>query len=991
MFTLVSRHPLPVLQATLEQYVAEASGTRHVHLRTESDELAFLVGFPTVPEHSDGRAHILEHLALCGSERFPVADPFFAMMRRSTATFMNAMTYADRTVYPFATTDRADFFNLMDVYLDATFFPKLDYLSFRQEGWRHVVKPVNGASSGASIGYQGVVLNEMKGAYGNPMRIMDRGLDALLFEGTTYAVDSGGDPLVIPELTHEALLAFHASHYHPSQAFFLTAGRIEAAEIQARIAEQVLQRKPGRQPLRMPGLAPAWTQPRLTDIRIPSAEARADEFGVQLAWRMSESRDALSTARFQLLARGLLGDASAPVLKAMESAGFGRPSRMNGVNPGARQLSFHLGMEGLTEDQIEPARTCMLRALEAAARDGVPASVFEAAIRDMRVSQREIRGGGMPDALSRLLGAVPALMYGIDVLPAFDNEAVLAVLEREFADPETFKRLVRELLAHETFLVARILPDATFASERGRIEAERLVAQSALLSDADLKRIADEDAALVAHRSQGSRTDMLPRIRPQDLSREPRRVPAISEPRPGVAAVEVASNGVSYATLAVDLGGFERADWPWLALYVDMVGELGAGDMGYEQAAAWRQRKVPGFSIYLDALVGAGKDTADDAAQETVNGESKGKLITSLCIHASGLQEQHADLVEVIRTWADAPRFDEIERIAFLARSLVEDRLTGLPNQSDRLASLTATAPLSARQAFDDATRGVASLPFLHALKAQLQEADGPARVAATLAGLQARLLAAPRRITWVASQPLTEDLLELVPPQAGAAASTPAAGASPTAEPANAALLLSGQVNHCFIAWPAPGMTHADAAPLALAAELLTHRVLHRRLREEGGAYGGSAGYSSEDGLFTMSSYRDPRLAATYADFHAALDELLAAEYSQEALEEAILGVVKRLDKPLSPQGQGMEAVRLARRGVTLAQRAAYRDAVLDCTLEQVHRAADLWLKRGRPSRAAAATTADQDLAGLQPVEVLRAPAASVAPGAAALEPARV
>lgn len=167
--------------------------------------------------------------------------------------------------------------------------------------------------------------------------------------------------------------------------------------------------------------------------------------------------------------------------------------------------------------------------------------------------------------------------------------------------------------------------------------------------------------------------------------------------------------------------------------------------------------------------------------------------------------------------------------------------------------------------------------------------------------------------------------------------------------------------------------MTHQDAPGLAVAAELLTHRVLHRRLREQGGAYGGSASYSSEDGLFTMSSYRDPRVAGTYADFNAGLEELLGSDYTQEALEEAIVGVIKRLDKPLSPYDQGMEAVRLRRRGVTLAHRKDFRERVLTCTLEQVLRAADLWLKQGTPSRAAAVTTADQDLAGLLPVDALR------------------
>jgi len=955
MFRKLSDHPLPVLKAVLEQYVAEDTGTRHVHLRTEADELAFLVGFPTVPQVSDGRAHILEHLALCGSERFPVADPFFRMMRRSLSVFMNAMTYADRTVYPFATTDRADYFNLMDVYLDATFFPKLDELSFRQEGWRHL-------ADGAKLSLGGVVLNEMKGVYGNPTRVLMRGLDAHLFEGTTYAVDSGGDPLVIPELTHQALLAFHASHYHPSQAFFLTAGRIPAEEIQARIAVQVLTRKPGRHPLRMPELAPAWHAPRFADVRVPSQKAGPEEFGVQLAWRMTESRDALRTGRCQLFARGLLGDASAPVLKAMQSAGFGRPSQYNGVNTGARQLALHLGMEGLSERQIDAARQVITEALHAAARDGVPPPVFQAAIRDMRFNQRQIRGGGMPDALSRLLEAVPALMYGAEVLPSFDNEEVLTVLEQEFADPAFFKGMVRDVLENPTCLVARVIPDAHYARDRDALEAERLRAKAASLSDAELRRIQAEAEALVAHRAENARTDVLPRIAPVDVDREPRRVPAVLDVDAGAVAVEVASNGISYGTLSVDLSGFDRKDWPWLTLYGDLLPGLGAKSMRFEKASAWRQQRVPAFGVYLDALV-------EDEGSDT--------LVPALCLFASGLNECCADITAVVKAWADEPRFDELDRIAFLARSLVDELFAKLPENGGQLAAWAAAAPLAGSKAFGHQTRGLAALPFWHSLKLQLQSPEGLRAVAAKLGDLHEQLRVSPRRVTWVSSQPRADEVRELLgaaeqaaPPQSRRLATEAPVSSAP--ERANLALVFSGQVNHCYMVWRAPGMTHVDAPGLAVAAELLTHRVLHRRLREQGGAYGGSASYSGEDRLFTMSSYRDPRLAGTYADFSAGLEELLSSDYTQEALEEAIIGVVKRLDKPLSPYDQGMEAVRLRRRGVTFAHRKDFRERVLSCTLEQTLHAARVWLKQGTPSRAAAACTADQDLDGLVPVDVL-------------------
>ncbi|RYE73105.1 MAG: peptidase M16, partial [Oxalobacteraceae bacterium] len=357
--------PINAMQAVLREYEDPASGARHIHLATDDAEMVFLVAFPTVPDKDDGRAHILEHLALCGSRRYPVRDPFFSMLRRSTATYMNAMTYPDRTVYPFASTSKADFFNLLGVYLDAAFFPKLDYLDFLQEGWRYTLED-------GKLGYGGVVFNEMKGAFADPMRALAQGMDAVLFKGTTYEVESGGDPLAIPSLTHDDLKQFHASHYHPSQAVFMTAGAIDPLEVQQVIAEHVLSRLEGTAPRMMPELAPTWDAPQETTIRIPSPTAKDDEFGIQLAWLAGESADANAYYRAQLLEAGLVGDASAPLLHAMESAGYGRPSAFNGMDPSHRQLVFHLGMEGLTRAQTGIARDLIWRTLEKTAETGVP-------------------------------------------------------------------------------------------------------------------------------------------------------------------------------------------------------------------------------------------------------------------------------------------------------------------------------------------------------------------------------------------------------------------------------------------------------------------------------------------------------------------------------------------------------------------------------------------------------------------------------------------
>ena len=398
-FELLRTHSIPSLQATLEEYRDPATGARHVHLANDEADLAFLVAFPTVPDNSDGRAHILEHLALSGSERFPVRDPFFSMMRRSTATFMNAMTYADRTVYPYASTDARDYFNLLDVYLDATFFPKLDYLNFRQEGWRHVFE-------GGKLAYQGVVFNEMKGAFADPGRALYHGLLANLLPGTTYEVVSGGDPLDIPGLTHAALKEFHASHYHPSQALFMTAGPVPAREIQQRIGERVLSRLPGSAAPKLPQLA-ALEAPRQAAIKVPAQAGRDDVFGIQFAWVLGESADSTAFQQAHLLEAGLLGDASAPLRKAMESAGYGRPSRMNGVDNSARQLAFHLGMEGLKQHQVADAQIRIWGALEQAAHTGVPEGILRAALRDIRYQQRNTATGTAFSMRIRTFGIWP--------------------------------------------------------------------------------------------------------------------------------------------------------------------------------------------------------------------------------------------------------------------------------------------------------------------------------------------------------------------------------------------------------------------------------------------------------------------------------------------------------------------------------------------------------------------------------------------------------
>lgn len=953
-FEKIGSRAIPTLQATVEEYISPRTGARHIHLASDQAEKVFLVAFPTVPDVSDGRAHILEHLSLCGSQRYPVRDPFFSMMRRSTATFMNAFTYADRTVYPFSSTDRKDFFNLLDVYLDATFFPNLDYLNFLQEGWRYVLKD-------GKLAYQGVVFNEMKGAFNDPVRALYSGIENTLLAGTTYEVESGGDPLVIPELTHQMLKDFHASHYHPSQAVFMTAGDISAAEVQEEIERRVLSKLPATAAPRMlPELAEAWSAPKTNEVRIPSQQAKDDEYGLQFAWLLGESSDIEAYFNAYLLSSGLLGDSSSPVMKAMESAGYGRPSALNGHDNGPRQLIFHLGMEGLTEPQIEQARARIWAALEQAAEQGVPHESLQAALRDVRYSQRDTASGRMPNALSRLLNGLPIAMRGGDVFLAFDNEEHLAKLEQAIADPAYFKGLVRALLDNPTRLTTRVVPDADYFKQRDAVEEARLEERTRALTDVERARIEADSAALEQHQGLPSNSDVLPRIRPADVSAAPR--PALPLPAPVANAdgaivlpFEIASNGLSYVRVGYDVSGFAVEDWSWLRLWVDLVTQLGVGDMDYEEADAWRQRVAPSYDLNLDATQLPG-----------------GALSLELWLSASGLREEHAGIAELVsRSLAEA-RFDEHERLAFLIDSQVQDRLNNLAQAGNRYASLAASAPLSPLRRFDDIVSGVASLPFQGEVLELSKTPEGLAHISGRLNALHQRVIGMTPTVLAAGAGDDGRELGSLLKLPASQAIVPTVAPKPDSIEPGNAALHAVSQINHCVISWRVPMLHEDGAAALAVGAELMTNQLLHVALREKGGAYGGSAGYNGGSGTFSMASYRDPRLNETYADFHAAIEQTLEGEFSQEMLEEAIICVIKGMDKPNSPYDQVLHAWSLKRRGITEELRQRFRTQVLNCSLADIRSAVRTWLKDGQASRAAFVGDLSQDLGGLTAVDLL-------------------
>lgn len=969
-FTLSRESAIPSLGVVFQEYSDAQSGAKHIHLQSKDAESAFMVSFPTVPRADDGRAHILEHLSLCGSEKFPTRDPFFAMTRRSLATFMNAMTSPDHTSYPFASQDKQDFLNLLEVYLDAAFFPKLDRMDFLQEGWR-----LDFDEKG-NLAYNGVVFNEMKEPMADPDRQLHHELTRALKPGTTYAFESGGDPLSIPSLTHADLVEFHKTHYHPSRAVFWSYGAIDPAEIQARIQSEVISKIPTRLPRIEPDSAAPPLAPRKVDISIPSQGERA-EHGFVVGWLLGEiGADYEKLCDWQIFSRALFGDAASPMSLALEGAGFGRPD-FCGLEDSSRQAVFYCGMAGLEEREVPKAREAIFSALERVARDGIPHGRLESLLRDFELDSQEIRGGRTPHGLRALLAMAPIELNGGDPLMAIDARPSLDRAKRDIADPDFARRMARELIASPARVEARVSPDADFVPARARAEQAALKAAREAMTPADVERVKRESRELQARQRAPVDASCLPRILPSQISPE---VPASLTPQfepgsataPARALVEAPTNGVGYFTLALDASALEPEDWRWLDLGASLAMQLGFAGMGFEQADLWKSEHGSDFSCAAGASSASAASGSSMALRLTYSGRA--------------LDREAGSMARAVVQLSLAPRFDEADRLAFLIQSSHQEQQQRISQMGAGLAGWALGNAFGAVGSYSQAVGGLSELEFLAELDAQSRTPDGAAAIAERLASTFAKLSRAPALMAFVGSREAAShafsEAAAAIGERAGPATFDSVARPIPAPDRAPAdsiALAGPGQLNYCHAAWEAPKLGHADCGPLLVLAEYLRNTYLHRALREEGGAYGSGASMHLSHGYFGMSSYRDPRLAGTYADFARAATAAVDAPIEPEHLDEAIISVMQTLDKPGAPRERASSALNRSLCGIDLATRSALRASVLGATAEDLRRVSRAYLA-GAPIRRVAyvspVSLGEAAELGLREVQVASAPA---------------
>ena len=924
---------IPSLNIVMEKYIHRVTGALHYHLASENEENVFLVAFRTVPMDSTGVAHILEHTALCGSERFPVRDPFFMMIRRSLNTFMNAFTSSDWTAYPFASKNKKDFNNLLNVYLDAAFFSRLDEMDFMQEGHRLEFSDPDNADS--ELEYKGVVFNEMKGAMSSTNSVLWQTISKYLYPTTTYHYNSGGEPENIPELSYEQLKKFYKSHYHPSNSVFMTFGDISAHEHQQYFEDLALSKFEKLNIKIEVGDEQRYSSPLRFEEPYAADNDEADKSHVVIAWLLGQSTDLGEVFEAQLLSSVLLDNSASPLLKALETSHLGNsPSPMCGLEDSSREMSFMAGLEGCSLESTEAVETLVISTLQQLAETGIPQDQIDAALHQLELNQREISGDSYPYGLQLILMGLSTALHRGDPISLLNIDPVLDRLRESIKNPSFIPGLITSLLLENPHRITVTMnPDGELANRKIEAEKAQLAAIKQSLSPEQVAEIINRSKALTARQNQEDDPAVLPKVGLSDVPSKISEPECLNEILANSALpcsfYDRGTNGLSYQQIVIDLPQFEPELLKVLPLYTSCLTEFGVGDIDYADVQVWQSQISGGINCFSSI-----KSNIDN--EQMVSGY--------ITFSSKSLAANHKRLTELLQKTFLKVRFDEPQRLAELIEQICARKENSIIGQGHSLAMNLAASKMNPTAQLTHEFGGLTGIKQLKELRDRLNDAGTCTELFDKFRQLHEQVLAGNKQFLAIGEQNYKDSILTDIN-DLWVSNEKPSQlerfSLSPVRESVNEAWSTATQVNFCAKAYPTVATSHKDNATLHVLAGYLRNGFLHRAIREQGGAYGGGASQDANSASFRFYSYRDPRLLATLSDFDASIQWLLNEPQAPHQLEEAVLGVIATMDKPSSPSGEAKQAFYNRLFGRSLEHRMQFRERVLSTTLEDLRRVA--------------------------------------------------
>lgn len=938
-FEKISEQTINECKSTAILYKHKKTGAEVMSVLNDDENKVFGVVFRTPPKDSTGIPHILEHSVLCGSRKYPLKEPFVELLKGSLHTFLNAFTYPDRTCYPVASTNTKDFYNLVDVYLDAVFFPKCveDFQTFQQEGWHY---ELNDPSE--DISYKGVVFNEMKGVYSQPDNIHGRIAQQTLFPDNTYGVDSGGDPKVIPKLTFEEFKEFHRRYYHPSNARIWFYGDDDPNE-RLRILSEYLDQFEASAAPNESKVVPQklFKEPVKIIEKYPASEGGDlhKKHMISLNWLLSdEPLDLQTELTLGFLDHLLLGTPASPLRKVLLESGLGEALFGSGMEDELLQPQFSVGLKGVSKDDIPKVEELIIKTLRNLAEEGFASEAVEATINTIEFSLRENNTGSFPRGLSLMLRSIGKWIYDMDPFEPLKYEEPLQSLKARIAEEgpkAVFSPLIEKFILNNPHLVTiEMQPDPEKASQEETAEKEVLQKVKASMTEEDLAELARATQELRLKQETPDPPEALksvPSLSLQDIPKKPLYVPTEIGEINGVKVLQhdLFTNDVIYSEVVFDMSSLKKEQLQLVPLFCQSLLEMGTKDMDFVQLNQLIGRKTGGISVYPFTSAVRGK--VDPCTHIIVRGKAM-----------AGRVEDLFSLMNCILQDVQFTEQRRFKQFVSQSKARMENRLRG---SGHGIAASRLDAKLNVAGWITEQMGGLSYLEFLKDLEKKIDQNWDD--ISSSLEDIRKSLLSRKGCLVnmtadgknLVNSSKYLEKFLDSLPN------TPPSETGSWNAQlsPVNEAIVIPTQVNYVGKAANLYETGYQLNGSAYVISKYIGTTWLWDRVRVSGGAYGGFCDFDTHSGVFSYLSYRDPNLLKTLDVYDGTADFLRQLELDNDALTKAIIGTIGDVDSYQLPDAKGYSSLSRYLLGITDEEREIRRGEILSTSLKDFKEFADV------------------------------------------------
>ncbi|KAJ8096805.1 peptidase M16C associated-domain-containing protein [Lipomyces tetrasporus] len=935
-YTVKRTKQVPELELLAVHLQHDKTGGEHLHVARDDKNNVFSIAFKTNPPDATGVAHILEHTTLCGSEKYPVRDPFFKMLNRSLSNFMNAMTASDYTFYPFATTNVVDFGNLREVYLDATLHPLLRQLDFTQEGWRLEHTDPNDPTS--PLTFKGVVYNEMKGQMSDSSYLY-----YIRFQESIYPSlnNSGGDPAKITDLTYNQLREFHAKNYHPSNSKVFTYGSFPLEEHLQHIDNTFskFDLKTREIDVKYP-IELNETKRVVVEGPIDPLADPARQYKTSLTWFMGPTDDVYEGLCLRVVTTLLTDGHASPLYQALIESDLGTEYSPNtGLDTSSPVNIFSVGLQGVKKEDLPVVEQTIRSAIQKTYDEGLDLNRVEAILHQTELSRKhKVANFGM----NLLYSLTPGWFNKVDPLDMFEWNSVINRFREDLKKPRFLESFLEKyLLDDEPSFSFSMVPSESYGETLRLEEQQRLSAKTANLTEEDKQEAYDLGLKLLQKQEEKEDLSCLPTLHVKDIP----LVFEIDEIEHSMTSANVPvqwrvtpTNGLTYFRALASLQDLPQHLHPYLPLFAESLTNLGTKTRSMASLEDEIKLKTGGISASVQVnTVATDMDTWKLGLMLT--GYSLDKDVSELFrLMAVLLLETNYDNHEKLRTLIRGMTSGAADAIAgsghAYARGVAASATTASSRLSESLAGMEQVKFMAYLDSYDDA-----SLPLISAKLKEIAVfaiSNGALKVAITC-GADAVAVNEHAVAEFVDSLPAATTPRSVEPGTASTLT-----GFMPNALPQKTFYPMPFQVNYAGVCLRGVPYTHSDSAALQILANLLTHKYLHGEIREKGGAYGGGATYSGAGGIFSYYSYRDPNPLNTLTTVSRAGEWAVQNTWSARDLEEAKLSVFQGIDAPQSVASEGMIYFL---HGFDDYMRQARRSQLLDVGIADIKDAAERYL----------------------------------------------